>query len=338
MGSQEILQDEDLLEKKSVGTSPIKFDHVSEPTPLKMSPEMPFPLPVPLTETGFTGFAFASGQKPEINPNKAMNLFSDIFEEFKLAPLPAATTNFGGFQTLQLPPKDIQPKNNDFNSSLDEELPPDILKDISHIEKVGLQRISNVTSPLKSVENFTNLRPKRVNDLRTPAIPNVTSPGIESPEGFISALANRGTAQTSTPINRNSVSLRHSNVKRTKLINRITENASIEKKNNDPNEMSDEEKRMQEVAYAKQAEYIAKKPESEKKPTLGVLTVRKTQGNRLKWKDFVKEELVKKEIAFKVVSSSEDVTNNGTEITFSNARSFRFNLLQFVRYDYIIFL
>lgn len=386
--SQEILNDEDLLVKKTatIATSPIKFekncdspritsinnDLVKSPIGAMQMPINPDPFLPPPNQV-FTGFGFASGKKVIAETSKAASLFSDIFEEFDLKPI-SAPVNFGGFQTakvsgpstkleevkqthvfstVSLPqltsgfttcakinslPVELQ------NFSFDDDLSVDILNHISNVEKIALQKSSlsktNV-SPLKAVENLNEikLRPKRVEQLRSPQVK--TSPLIESPEGFMSGLINREISAASTPLNRRDplVNSRNMNVRRTKLLNRMSEGISSPPKGISGHEsgrssfyeeMTVEMKEMRKKSYLEQVQTIESKSVEMKIAVPGSLFVRKGQENRMKWKDFVKEEIVKKEMLFKSVTTSITQVTQG-EINFRNAKNFRFNLLQFCR-------
>lgn len=386
--SQEILNDEDLLVKKTatIATSPIKFEkNCDSPrttfikNDLDKSPIGAMQMPInpdlflPPPNQVFTGFGFASGKKVIAETSKAASLFSDIFEEFDLEPI-SAPVNFGGFQTakvsgpstkleevkqthvfstVSLPqltsgfttcaklnalPVELQ------NFSFDDDLSVDILNHISNVEKIALQKSSlsktNV-SPLKAVENLNEikLRPKRVEQLRSPQVK--TSPLIESPEGFMSGLINRETSAASTPLNRRDplVNSRNMNVRRTKLLNRMSEGISSPPKGISGHEserssfyeeMTVEMKEMRKKSYLEQVQTIESKSVEMKIAVPGSLFVRKGQENRMKWKDFVKEEIVKKEMLFKSVTTSITQVTQG-EINFRNAKNFRFNLLQFCR-------
>lgn len=314
----------------------------------------------------FTGFGLASGKKIVTQTSKAANLFSDIFEEFPLDSV-APTMNYGGFQTTtitspstKLP--DTKPLN-EFstvslpqptkicaipielqNTSFEDDLSVDVLNHISNVEKSALQKsIMQKTSlsPLRAVENLPEivLRPKRVDELRSPLVRS--SPVIESPEGFMSGLINRDTSAASTPLNQrgSTVHSRTMNVRRTKLLNRMSEVVtSPSKAVSRPTElevssyneaMTTDMKEILKQSYLEQDRMIESKTADMKKPTPGSLIVRKGQENRLKWKDFVRKEIVKKEMQYKSVTMALEVTQ--AEITYSNAKNFRFNLLQFCR-------
>lgn len=406
-GSQEILKDEDFLVQRTatVATSPIKFESNCDPVPCSVVKEIaqkPIPMKMPVKldknpqkdnfcrpgpinpairqlpppKTAFTGFSLASGAKAVSKANKAMDLFSDIFNEFEPISVPGGfvgfqaakvglPASFSGFSTVSVPSIPAPtpavsnfgftscPKPNPVpvelqDTSFDEELSADVMEQLSHVEKVAIEKslMQSKTpgvSPLKAVENFTEMkyRPKRVNQLRSPK--TGTSPLIASPEGFMSGLMNRDTSASSTPLNRKAPMPRNLNIRRTKLVNRMSESSLSPPESATRNgtkvsyqgsfyeEMTAELKEIRKQSYLEQAQIIAEKTVEMKMPTPGSLFVRKGQGTRMRWIDFVKEELVMKEMRYKSVTSSKDVTQAGSEINFSNAKSFRFNVLQFCR-------
>ncbi|XP_063700587.1 breast cancer type 2 susceptibility protein homolog [Culicoides brevitarsis] len=289
---------------------------------------------------GFTGFGLASG-KSVLQNTKAVNIFNEILDEF-----PIETSTFRGSglcsakyivgessktttllndilgdfskntvvgesnsKTSYSKPIPKELEDNSFDNQISEVVfsPP------NPVEK-SAQENSKV-SPLNTKENIQPL-PKRVNQLRSPQV--TKSPLIESPEAFMSNLINRQSIAASTPLMNKRGNFKNSSVRRTKLLNRLTEDPEELEKSALLEEMTIDMKEMRKISYSEQAKEIETKSEAMKAAMPGALFVRKQQENRVSWQNFVRE----------IRNCQPSIEIAAKDLTFDNAKHFRFNLLQ----------